>query len=78
LVGNEENEYPVPDSDRMMLILNNKWNDIHKKTLKEEIMNEIIEIVIEKLQVQLNRKYKMNSKNIKTPQTKNLRRHRNN
>jgi hypothetical protein len=41
-------------------------------------MNEIIEIVIEKLQVQLNRKYKMNSKNIKTPQTKNLRRHRNN
>jgi hypothetical protein len=24
LVGNEENEYPVPDSDRMMLILNNK------------------------------------------------------
>jgi hypothetical protein len=31
LVGNEENEYPVPDSDRMMLILNNKWNDIHKK-----------------------------------------------
>jgi hypothetical protein len=49
LVGNEENEYPVPDLNRTMLVMTNESNDIHKKTLKEEIINVITEIVMEKL-----------------------------
>jgi hypothetical protein len=32
LVGNEENEYPVPNSNKMMLIMTNKPNYDHKKT----------------------------------------------
>jgi hypothetical protein len=30
--------------------MTNEANDVHKKTLKEEILNDIIEIVMEKLQ----------------------------
>jgi hypothetical protein len=48
-MGSEENRYPIPDPNRMMLIMTNKPNDIHKIPLKEKIMNEIIEIVMEKL-----------------------------
>jgi hypothetical protein len=67
LLGNEENEYPIPDLSRVMIIRTNEPNNIHKKSLKEEIMNGIIEILME------NRKYRINSNNIKTPQIKNLR-----
>jgi hypothetical protein len=66
-LGNEENEYPIPDLSRVMIIRTNEPNNIHKKSLKEEIMNGIIEILME------NRKYRINSNNIKTPQIKNLR-----
>jgi hypothetical protein len=31
LVGNKENEYPVPDQNRTMLFMTNKLSDIHKK-----------------------------------------------
>jgi hypothetical protein len=50
LVGNEENEYSVPDPNRTMLIMTNEPNDVHKKSLKEEIMIEIIKLVMDKLQ----------------------------
>jgi hypothetical protein len=50
LVENEENEYPVPDPNRMMKNIINKLNDIHKKNLSEEIMEAIMEILMEKLQ----------------------------
>jgi hypothetical protein len=49
LVENEENEYPVPDPNRTMLIMTNEPNIVHKKYFKEEIMNENSEIVREKL-----------------------------
>jgi hypothetical protein len=29
-VGNEENEYPVPDPNRMMLNMTNELNDVYK------------------------------------------------
>jgi biotin-(acetyl-CoA carboxylase) ligase len=49
LLGNEKNEYPVPDLNRMMINMTNELNDIHKNFLKNEIMNGIIEI-LKKLQ----------------------------
>jgi hypothetical protein len=48
-----------------------------KKSLKEVIINEIIEIVMEKLQDMVKQKVQ-NPNIIKTPQIKNLRRHRSN
>jgi hypothetical protein len=50
LVGNEENKYSVPDSNRMMLIMTNEPNEVHKKSLKQKIISENIERVIKKLQ----------------------------
>jgi hypothetical protein len=49
-VGNEENKYSVPDSNRMMLIMTNEPNEVHKKSLKQKIISENIERVIKKLQ----------------------------
>jgi hypothetical protein len=49
LLENEENEYPVPDPNRMMVNRTNELSDIHKKFLKSEIMNKLIEILVEKL-----------------------------
>jgi hypothetical protein len=37
-VGNEENEYPVPDHKKTMINITDEPNDAHKKSLKEEIM----------------------------------------
>jgi hypothetical protein len=34
LVGNEENEYPVPDPNRMMINMSNELNDNHKEFFK--------------------------------------------
>jgi hypothetical protein len=48
-VGNEDNEYPVPDPNRTMMKITNELNDVHKKYLKEEIMDELFEIHMEKL-----------------------------
>jgi hypothetical protein len=49
-VGNEENEYPVSDPIRTMITMTKELSDIYKKSLKEEIMNELIKIFKEKLQ----------------------------
>jgi hypothetical protein len=49
-VGYEENEYPVPDPNRMIINMTNELIDIHKKYLKEQTVDEIIEIVMKKLQ----------------------------
>jgi hypothetical protein len=48
-VGNQENEYPVPDPTKQQNNVNNEFSDIHKKCLKEEIMDEITEEIMEKL-----------------------------
>jgi hypothetical protein len=36
--------------NRTMINMTNELNDIHKKSLKEEIMNEFIEILMKKQQ----------------------------
>jgi predicted transcriptional regulator len=78
LVGNEENEHPVPDAKRIMINMTTELHDVHKEFLKKEIMNEFIEVLMEKLQENVKENIKSNSKNIKTSQLKNLKRHRNN
>jgi hypothetical protein len=35
-VGNEENEYPVPDPNKMMINMANKPNDIYKNFSKRK------------------------------------------
>jgi hypothetical protein len=50
LVGNEDNEYPVPDPNRTLINTTNDLSDIHKKSPKEKIMDKLIEILMEKLQ----------------------------
>jgi hypothetical protein len=54
LVGNEENEYLVPDPNRIMIAITNELSDTHKKSLKEEIMDKITEKLMEKLQGTVN------------------------
>jgi hypothetical protein len=36
LVGNEDNEYPVPDCNRAMINITTELSDAHKKFLKVE------------------------------------------
>jgi hypothetical protein len=48
-VGNEENEYPIHYPTRTMITITNELNHSQKKSLKEEIMGEITEILIENL-----------------------------
>jgi hypothetical protein len=73
--GNEENVYPVPDPNKTMI---NELSDSHKKSLKEEIIETSLRSTWRSYKTQLTRKYKMHSRNFKTPGIKNLRRHRNN
>jgi hypothetical protein len=43
-VGNEENRYPVSDPNKTMVNITNEPRDIHKKkSLKEEILEEVTE-----------------------------------
>jgi hypothetical protein len=42
-VGNEENGYLVPDSNKTMINVPKEPSDTHKKTLNEEILEEITE-----------------------------------
>jgi hypothetical protein len=54
-VGNEENEYPVPDPQQN----NDKWAQWcpeKKKSLTEEIMENITEKLMEKLEDMINQK----------------------
>jgi hypothetical protein len=69
-VGNEESEYPDPDSNRVMINMTNDLSDIYKEFLKEEIKNELFEIFMEEPQeVKENIE---NELNIKTSQIKKL------
>jgi cell division ATPase FtsA len=56
LMGNEESEYLVPDPKRTMINITSELSDAHKKSLKEEIMDEITEKLMEKLQDIVNQK----------------------
>jgi hypothetical protein len=76
---NEENEYTVPDPNSTMINITNVLSDSHKKNLlKRKLWTRSLRNAWRSYKTQLTRKYKMHSRNIKTPQIKNLRRHRNN
>jgi hypothetical protein len=76
-VENEENGYPVPDPQKTMINVINESSEAHKQSLKEGTIEKITEKLMEK-QTHLTRKYKMHSRNFKTPKIKNLRRSKNN
>jgi hypothetical protein len=48
-MGNEENGYTAPDPNKTMINGTKEPNDIHKKTFKEEILDEISEKFMEKI-----------------------------
>jgi hypothetical protein len=41
----EENGYPVPDSNKTKINYTKEPNEVHKKTMKEEILQEITDKV---------------------------------
>jgi hypothetical protein len=48
-VGNEDNGYPFPDFNKTMINITKEPSDTHIKTLKEEIVEDIMEQFIEKI-----------------------------
>jgi hypothetical protein len=53
--GNEENGYPVPDSNKTKTEYRKEPNKAHKNTLKEEILQEITEKFMEMLLDKVNK-----------------------
>jgi hypothetical protein len=47
--GNEENRYPIPNSNKTKINYAKEPNEVHKNTLKEEIMQVITENFMEML-----------------------------
>jgi hypothetical protein len=48
-VGNEENGYPVPDLNKTMISVATEPSDTHIKSLKELILEDIMEKFMEKI-----------------------------
>jgi hypothetical protein len=72
--GNEENRYPVPDSNKTKINYAKEPNNAHKNTLKEEILQVITKNFMEILLDMVNQNVQETVKNSKTPKTKNMRR----
>jgi hypothetical protein len=77
--GNEENRYPVPDSNKTKINYAKEPNKAHKNTLKEEILqvinenciemlldmvNQNVQEALKKFQVNKNKKYEKTKKQI--------------
>jgi hypothetical protein len=77
-VGNEENGYPVPDPNKTMINVTNEPSHANKNPSKKVSWKKSLRNSWRSYKTQLTRKYKMHSRNFKTLQIKNLRRHRNN
>jgi hypothetical protein len=45
--GNEENGYPVPDSNKTKINDTKEPNNVHKNTLKEEITENFMEMILD-------------------------------
>jgi hypothetical protein len=70
---NEENGYPVPDPSKTMVNATNEPSDTHKKNLsKRKSWKRSLRNSWRSYKTQLTRKYKLHSKNFKTPQIKKL------
>jgi hypothetical protein len=54
--GNEENGYPVLDTNKTKINDTNKPNDVHKNTLKEEILQVMTENFMEMILDMVNQK----------------------
>jgi hypothetical protein len=65
LVGSEENAYSVPDTNKIMINVTNELSGVPEKSLKEEILEQVTEKLMEKLKTWLTRKYKIYSRNFK-------------
>jgi hypothetical protein len=75
--GNEENVYPVQGSKKTKINDSKEPSNVHKNTLKEEILQEITRISWRCYWTCSTKTYKRHSRNSKTPKIKNTRRHRN-
>jgi hypothetical protein len=71
-VGNEENEYPVPDPNWMMMSMANELNVNHKNFSKRKVYMSSLRNSWRSHKRWINRMNIMNSKNIKTIQIKKL------
>jgi hypothetical protein len=47
--GNEENEYSVPDPNKTKIDYPKEHNELHKNTLKEEITENFMEMLLDKV-----------------------------
>jgi hypothetical protein len=56
--GNEENRYPVPDSNKIKINNGKETNDAHNNTLKEEILQVNTENFMEMLIYMVNQNVK--------------------
>jgi hypothetical protein len=75
--GNEENGYPVLDSNKTKINDAKEPNDVHKTIMKEEMLQVISENSWRCYLTWLTKTHKRHSRNFKTPKIKNMRRHRN-
>jgi hypothetical protein len=80
LLGIEENDYPVPDPNKTMINVNNEPSDAHKNnpSNRKSWKSSLRRNTWRSYKKWLTKNYKMHSRNFKTPQIKNMRRHRNN
>jgi hypothetical protein len=76
--GNEENGYPVPDSNKTKINNAKESNDAHKNTLKEELLQVITENFREMLLDMVNQNVQEALKKFQdNKKQKNMRRHKN-
>jgi hypothetical protein len=71
--GNEENAYPVPDSNKTKINDTKEPNDVHKNFLQEEILQVIIKNFMKMFQTSLTKTYKRYSRKFKIPKTEYMR-----
>jgi hypothetical protein len=64
--GNEENGYPVLDSNKTKINYAKEPNEAYKNNLKEEILQVITENFMEMLLDMVNKTYRRHSRNSKT------------
>jgi hypothetical protein len=72
--GNEEKRYPIPDHNKTKIDYPKEPNKPQKNTLKEEIPENFMEMLLNKV----NKMYRRHSRNSKNIKIKNMRRHKKN
>jgi hypothetical protein len=71
--GNEENGYPVPDSNKTKINDTKESNDVHKNTLKEKILQVITENFMEMILDMVNKNVQDPLKKFQDTKIKNMR-----